>query len=305
MEPWQLTQRQSLPLAQKVRLSEKRIQQWYDHWHGEVYVAFSGGKDSTALLHLVRSLYPGVPAVFVDTGLEYPEIREFVKTTDNVTWLKPKMSFRAVIEKYGYPVVSKTVSRFVNDITNGVNNAKTRKLRLEGINSHGKVSKSMMLSKKWRFLIDAPFTCSDTCCDVLKKRPFHEYCRETGRKGINGTMASDSLPRRRQYYANGCNSFTQKKPLSKPLSVWYEDDIWAYLKENNVPYSKIYDMGETNTGCIFCMFGIMYDGEVNRFQRMKTSHPKLWNYCINVLKCGEVLDYINIPYGLHQDNRSC
>lgn len=68
-----------------------------------MYVSFSGGKDSTVLLDLVRSEYPNVKAVFVDTGLEYPEIRSFVKTFDNVEILKPKKNFKQVIQEYGYP----------------------------------------------------------------------------------------------------------------------------------------------------------------------------------------------------------
>lgn len=89
-----LAQRQSLPLEAKIEMSKKRIREWYEHYDGDVYVAFSGGKDSTVLLHLVRSMYPDVEAVFSDTGLEYPEIREFVKTIDNVTWVKPKKNFK-------------------------------------------------------------------------------------------------------------------------------------------------------------------------------------------------------------------
>ena len=101
-----LKKRQGYNLQGKIFLSKERIKEWYEHWDGMVYVSFSGGKDSTVLLHLVRSMYPEVPAVFCDTGLEYPEIRDFVKTFDNVTWLKPKMTFRDVLKKYGYPVVS-------------------------------------------------------------------------------------------------------------------------------------------------------------------------------------------------------
>ena len=64
-----------------------------------VYVSFSGGKDSTVLLHIVREMYPEVEAVFVNTGLEYPEIQQFVKTFDNVTILRPKMRFDEVIKR--------------------------------------------------------------------------------------------------------------------------------------------------------------------------------------------------------------
>ena len=65
VEAWRLKQRQILPLWAKEEMSRRRIRQWYEHWDGEVYVSFSGGKDSTVLLHIVRSLYPEVPAVFV------------------------------------------------------------------------------------------------------------------------------------------------------------------------------------------------------------------------------------------------
>ena len=106
----ELAQYQSLPLKAKILMSQQRIRDWYRYFGGEVYVSFSGGKDSTVLLDLVREMYSEVPAVFVDTGLEYPEIKEFVKSKENVTILRPKMSFREVIEKYGYPVIGKEVA---------------------------------------------------------------------------------------------------------------------------------------------------------------------------------------------------
>ena len=64
MELWQLQQKQSLPLEAKIAMTQQRIREWYEHWDGEVYVSFSGGKDSTVLLHIVRQMYPDVPAVF-------------------------------------------------------------------------------------------------------------------------------------------------------------------------------------------------------------------------------------------------
>ena len=65
----------------KIALSKLRITEWYEHWQGKVYVSYSGGKDSTVLLKLVRELYPEVPAVYVDTRLDYPEVRAHVKAT--------------------------------------------------------------------------------------------------------------------------------------------------------------------------------------------------------------------------------
>ena len=102
---------QAWPLERKIRVTQAKIIEWYHHYGGKVAVSFSGGKDSTVLLDLARRAFPDIPAVFVDTGLEYPEIREFVKTVPNVTWLRPEMPFSKVISEYGYPVVSKDVAR--------------------------------------------------------------------------------------------------------------------------------------------------------------------------------------------------
>ena len=98
-DKYTLKLRQAMPLKDKIRFTQRRIEEWVNHF-GEngCYISFSGGKDSTVLLHLVRELYPNVEAAFVDTGLEYPEIRKFVKTFENVTWLRPEMRFDKVLE---------------------------------------------------------------------------------------------------------------------------------------------------------------------------------------------------------------
>lgn len=101
-----LRQYQALPLIAKVRMSQQRIREWYDHWDGDVCISFSGGKDSTVLAHLVHEYYPKVPLVFADTGLEYPEIRQFARKM-GAEFTRPKMRFDEVISKYGYPIISK------------------------------------------------------------------------------------------------------------------------------------------------------------------------------------------------------
>jgi len=283
--------RQGLPLEAKIIMSKQRITQWYEKHHGDVYIAFSGGKDSTVLLDLVRSIYPKVPAVFCDTGLEYPEIRDFVKSIENVIWLKPKYTFKEVIEKYGYPIISKEQATYIEDYRNA-KSKKTKEKRWNGTPEKHRFK----ISEKWKFLVDAPFKISGRCCKYLKKNPAHEYEKQTGRKAFLGMMASDSNNRGVTYQQYGCNMADHKPPQSWPIAFWKEDDIWEYIKTKNIPYCKIYDTGITRTGCIFCMFGLHLQ-KVNRFVILKQTHPKLWDYAINKLGLGEVLDYIGIEYG--------
>ncbi len=297
MEAYEYEQKASLPLELKVTMTKNRIRDFYNAMDGDVYVGFSGGKDSTVLLDIVRSMYPEVPAVFVDTGLEYPEIREFVKTFDNIEILKPSMSFKSVIEKYGLPYASKLTARKIEVLQNPTDrNVNSRHLYTTGYRMDGKHSPRSMLAKKHFKLIDSKFKISNKCCDIMKKLPFHEYHKKTGLYPFIGTMASDSDSRKVNYLKYGCNSFEGKNISSKPLSIWTTANVWEYIKEHQLSYASVYDTGVTNTGCMFCMFGIFYDGTPNRFQIMKETHPKQYDYCINKLGIGELLDFTGYNY---------
>lgn len=380
--PYDLAQMQSLPLEAKITMTKQRIKAWYESWtrfeifndatgktrfvtidtrefgtepplkenewiksaiDGQVYVSFSGGKDSTVLKHIVDSMYDDVPALFVNTGLEYPEIQKFAMSQKNVVTVRPKMRFDEVLKKYGYPVLSKELSLYIRQCQNPTEkNMVTRRLRLEGIKSDGtKVTKGE-ISDKWKYLVDAPFKISEKCCDVMKKSPAKLYSKQTGRMPIIGTMASESRLRFQKWIQHGCNAFEKNDPSSQPLSFWTEQDILHYIKKYDVPYCPIYgeitvDLGDdipdtqTNifdylgtfedtdklkttgcdrTGCIFCMFGCHLEKEPNRFQRLKETHPRQYEYCIGGgemidgrlqpskggLGLGKVLDYIDVKY---------
>lgn len=291
-----LKQRQGLPLEAKVVFSQNKIREFYDHLQGNVYVSFSGGKDSTVLLDLVRNLYPDVPAVFADTGLEYPEIRKFIKTIDNVIWIKPKIPFTQVIQEYGYPVLSKRTAYKIRRIRKAKKDSLTYNYYMTGYDSKGNYSPMTKMPDKWKHLIDSDIKISDQCCDIMKKEPMERYVKESGRFPIMGTMASDGESRNADYLKRGCNVFQEQKSQGRPMSIWHDTDVWEYIKTRNLPYSKIYDTGVKRTGCCFCLFGVHLEKEPNRFQLMKQTHPKLYDYCINKLGCGKVLDLINVKH---------
>lgn len=388
--PNDLKQLQSLPLEAKIQMTKERIRVWYETWkrfeikntktgktryvtwdtrkgweppttddewigdtlEGAVYVSFSGGKDSTVLKHIVDSMYDDVPAVFVNTGLEYPEIQKFAKDikagkyecfNPDVEIVRPEMRFDEVVKNYGYPAVSKEVSEVIYYARHAKSDSykTTRLQRLNGEWRDKNGNISAFNCAKWKFMLDAPFEVHNACCSVMKKKPSKVYAKETGRKQIVGTLADESRLRMQQWIKVGCNSFEGAKARSAPLSFWTEQDILHYLKKYNVPYCPVYGdividdepefEGQMNaldylgdyspedklkttgcdrTGCIFCMFGCHLEKSPNRFQRLKETHPRQYEYCIgggemvdgkwqpskDGLGLGHVLDYIGVKY---------
>ena len=374
-----LLQMQSLPLSAKIQMTKRRISEWVEYFGEDgVYVSFSGGKDSTVLLDLVRKSYPEIPAVFVDTGLEYPEIREFVRTFENVVWLKPKMNFRQVIEKYGYPFFSKEISeciaesrKYIKILTDrqtdrqtevhyayriadmiGVDRRKNKGNKSYQMLKEGNIPSEILEApvrikqlfgvkfdqygdmydrSRYIFMLEAPFEVSNMCCKVMKKAPVHIYGKETGRKPITAQMADESRLRTSQWLQNGCNAFEAKNPISNPMSFWTEQDVLLYVKENDIPLASVYgdivvdyfamnqcdnqmslsDYGVSEretpilkttgcerTGCMFCGYGCHLEKSPNRFERMKQTHPKIYDYIMRSKSDGglgykEIIEWIN------------
>ena len=395
-EAYDLAQMQSLPLEAKIRMTKLRIKAWYESWTkfeiidevtgktrfvtidtrdysaeppiketeyivsalpGQVYVSFSGGKDSTVLKHIVDSMYDDVPSLFVNTGLEYPEIQKFVKDiksgkfdcfNSNIEIIRPEMRFDEVLKNYGYPVFSKETALNIEYGRKAAAKGDIQKVDMYFYGKRknkktGEVYEHMKLSKSaLDFALNSGIPASNKCCSIMKKKPADKYATETGRKSIQGTLADESKLRELAWIKNGCNAFESKNPVSRPLSFWTEQDILHYIKKYDVPYCSVYGdivfdsndgtpdeqiniidyLGEyepedrlkttgcDRTGCIFCMFGCHLEKEPNRFQRLKETHPRQYEYCIGGgemvdgkwqpskqgLGLGKVLDYIGVKY---------
>ena len=154
-----LAERQAWSLTQKIDHSIGTIEAFINRTGKIPYVSFSGGKDSTVLLDICRRFVNrDIKAVFDNTGNEFPEIVQFVRTVENVTIITPKLNIGQIIANNGFPLISKETAQ-------GIRQAKTtkserlRKIRLEGTNK----DKGMVcgrISNKWQFLIKEPFMIS-------------------------------------------------------------------------------------------------------------------------------------------------
>ncbi|RZJ91425.1 MAG: hypothetical protein EOO20_05060 [Chryseobacterium sp.] len=334
--PQELAIRLNWPLAAKIKWAVNRLAEFMVEMDGEVYNCFSGGKDSRTVLDLIEGIYDGrfkshlpehiykkvlsypkPPNAFCNTGLEFPEIVDYVKTFDNVSILKPAMGFTRVIKEIGVAIGSKKIARMIMDLTNPTaKNQNSRHLYLTGIKKDGTQSLNFKLPK-WAYkLIDAPFKVSNKCCDIFKKQPFAAYEAETTLRPIIGTTVGESGQRKMSYYLTGCNSFEEGSEKCRPISIFTEKDIWDYAEIFGIRHCEVYYdrwkkveqldgtfvwrflQGEKGTGCTFCLFGLhLEDKKVNnRIQRLAISHPKYWH--IVVIKCGLglVMKYCGIPY---------
>lgn len=239
-------------------------------------VSFSGGIDSTLLLWLVRIVDKERKAVFVNTTNEFPDIVRFVKETDNVEIINPSTSFVKVVQQYGFPLISKKVARMITDLRNPTeNNEASRNLYLTGIKQDGSKTKYWKLPERYKHLIDAPFDITFKCCNYLKKQPF----RQINKEGVFiGTMATDSQTRKGAYLKTGCINNAQNKAM--PISIFTKPEVYFLIDKYKIPYSPIYDKGETNTGCAYCGFGCQFD--TTRFERLRFLEPKRHEYMMNL-----------------------
>lgn len=135
----------------------------------------------------------------------------------------------------------------------------------------------------------------------------------SGGKPYLGVLATESQKRYTAWMKDGCNAFEAKRPISSPLAFWTKQDILRYIKNNNIPIASVYGeivedggklktTGRDRTGCIFCAFGAHLEKSPNRFERLKQTHPQLWEYCMKPWDEGglglkEVCDFVGIKTG--------
>jgi 3'-phosphoadenosine 5'-phosphosulfate sulfotransferase (PAPS reductase)/FAD synthetase len=261
-----LKELQALPLERKILISQTRIIEWYQHYDGKVCVSFSGGKDSTVLLHLVHTIYPDVPAVYSNTGLEYPEIRQFA-VKQNAIIVTPEVKYFNVLRDYGYPLISKDVAETIyyarrlrddsHEDREVIQNKKTIKgddvvyeytkgdqprYILGGYQSaESNTERSQYQMFKWLPLAqELPVMIHSYCCNAIKKAPLKKWMHVNGSKPYIGILASESRVRRAAWVKTGCNAFDSRAPRSMPMSFWTEQDVLSYIVKYGLEIASVY-----------------------------------------------------------------
>lgn len=277
------------------------IASFYHKESGNCYLSYSGGKDSTLLRWVIHTkaskIFPeleNIPVVYFDTGLEYPEVKSFVKSMPDVIIRRPEINFFQCIMKYGYPIISKEISQCIGEARKCPGGAMDIRMHGEYINpNNGKVQFN---HKKYLPLMELPIMFSNKCCNYLKKRPAKLYEKETGRYAITAEMAEESILRARSWIGTGCNAYSSngaKRPKSKPMSIFTEQDVLGLIFNNHIEIPSVYGdiildnnnqykcTGCDRSGCIWCPYGVHLEKDETRFQRLANTHPKQYEYCIN------------------------
>ncbi len=330
------------PYEFKVRYAEIRAREFVDECNRRElnYHVSVGGLDSITLLLLLRSIGIYPPAISV-SYLEDKSIQKIHKQLgveslmsalkpDGTHWNKVQ-----VIQEFGFPVLSKEIATKIETLANPTEQNKTvRHAIVTGeTGAYGGYRKSsrMKLSQKWlqkfagyaneeegtQYDI-APFKVSAKCCYYLKEKPCDDWGKEHNSVPFLGLMASEGGRRAKSLMLNGCNYFGKSTIRSAPFAIFSRQDILQLALDLNVPVPTIY--GEIvreesgllrttkaqRTGCSMCGFGIHLEKRPHRFDLLKESNPKEWDYwmfrCCTDEKTGEqygwarVLDYIGIGY---------
>ena len=283
----EVLERQRWPLYQKIDHTLGVIDQFISRMDGKVYLAFSGGKDSTVLMHLCEMLKPDILCIFVNTGCEYPSIVRFVRKMQadghNVRIITPKIKPKEVWAKYGFPLISKKTSHHINLCRRNLKAGRPFPWYIDDPKS------GYRIPYKWRYLFNTEYNCNDKCCHVLKKEPSRRVAKELGLAPILGVMAAESNMRMDDYIRQGqCNAFDDDNPLkskSMPLSIWTDDDIWQFVNDRNIKLADIYDKGVKRTGCVACGFGCQFADDT-RLEVLYKEYPKLYNHVLGYTNNG-------------------
>ena len=242
----------------------KTINKKYD-LENNAYISFSGGKDSTILHYLIDMALPNnrIPRVFINTGIEYNYIVEFVKELaakdDRFIILKPTQAIKPMLEKYGYPFKSKQHSHNLaiywrNKDKKEYNLSLKRYLGIIESNTLLRCPKQL----QYQFTSEFKIKCSDSCCMKMKKEPVKKWQKENNKTIALTGMRKEEGGQRASL--KGCIVTDKDNKIVKfhPLLVVDEEFENWFIEKNNIKLCKLYyePFNFKRTGCRGCPFSL-------------------------------------------------
>lgn len=216
------------------------------------YLSYSGGKDSHFLYWFIKEYLhrDDIKIVGINTYMEHPEIRDRILKNSDIV-LRPILKPFEIKEKYGTPCFSKEQDFYIyyyqNALRKGKKPSKTIQQKIDGIYDKGFSG----ISKKAREYVKSgnAHKITHLCCYYLKKKPAHDFEKETGLKPILGIRGGESTLRKQQY--KSC--FTKDKKFT-PLHDLSDELLDKIYKKYNIEIPKVYDY-VCRTGCMGCPYG--------------------------------------------------
>lgn len=261
-----------------------RIEELYHETNGKCYISFSGGKDSTVLLALVKmceEIYTippnAIPAVFSNTGIELGVTYDFVRWVkenyyENVQIIHPVKPFGWVMEHEGKPLKSKMKSKDLHQYHCGKRSELLLLLLLLGKCGTGKMSAKHKIADRDMHMMhdDFPIIPSQKCCYWMKKKPFEKYSKENGMLGnIQGVRlaeggARESAANVRLRSGGKLCTWVKGGIIQKaPIIDWSEDNVNEFIEKYHVPLSEAYTKyGFKRTGCMACPYAREVDNDL-------------------------------------------
>lgn len=234
------------------------------------YLAFSGGKDSVVVSHLLDIALPNnkIPRVFSNTGLEYSDIVKYVKSINDerIVILNQNRDIKKTLEEYGYPFKSKEHAMRVMYFNKGSEGFYLKKYLGEISYGRSSATRKFLCPKKlkYQFKERGKYNFSDQCCHKLKKDLQKVWQKENGKTIVITGMRNEEGGNRTRLSCLSRNN-TKFHPIVVCSSEW-ED--W-FIKEQGIQLCRLYypPFNFERTGCVGCPFNVHLEQELNTLER--------------------------------------
>ena len=202
----------------------------------EYYLSYSGGKDSHFLYWFIKEWLHDteIEIVSANTYMEHPEmVHRMLENADTI--LIPKMKPFEIKEQYGIPCFSKVQDDWIYRWQHGSRAEYLQKRIMRNGEDANWAKFSLSNKAKELLLANKLHPISPYCCKYLKKKPFKDFEKQTGKKAILGVRGGESVLRKTQYQS----CFTKDKKFT-PLHDLSDQLLDSIYKEYNIPIPNIY-----------------------------------------------------------------